>query len=70
LSGHWPNRKLAENERKKHPMSEKDKYIEKIKPLLDKWNAEFDQLEAKIRKCGADPMLDFDEVIIALRQHR
>lgn len=51
-------------------MSEKDKYIEKIKPLLDKWNAEFDQLEAKIRKCGADPMLDFDEVIIALRQHR
>jgi len=51
-------------------MSEKDKYKEKIKPLLDRWNAEFDQLEAKIRKCGADSMLDFDEVIIALRQHR
>ena len=51
-------------------MSEKDKYIEKIKPLLDQWNAEFDQLEAKIRECGTERMLDFDEVIIALRQHR
>lgn len=70
MSVHWPNRKLAENERNKHPMSEKDKYKEKIKPLLDRWNAEFDQLEAKIRKCGADSMLDFDEVIIALRQNR
>jgi hypothetical protein len=51
-------------------MSEKDKHIRIIKPLLDKWNADFDQMEAKIRKCGADSMLDFDEVRIALRQCR
>lgn len=51
-------------------MSEKEKYMGKLKPLLDKWNAEFDQLEAKIRKSGADPMVDFDEVILALRQQR
>ena len=51
-------------------MHEKDKYIEKLKPLLDKWNAEFDQLEATIRKSGADPKVDFDEVIAGLRQHR
>jgi len=51
-------------------MPENDKRIEKLKPLLDKWNAEFDQLEAKIGKSGADPRIDFDEVIAVLRQHR
>jgi hypothetical protein len=51
-------------------MSERDKYTEKLKPLLDKWNAEFDELEAKIREAGADPKADYDEVITALRQFR
>jgi hypothetical protein len=51
-------------------MNEKDKYLEKLKPLLDNWNAEFDELEAKIRMSGADPKDDYDEVITALRQHR
>lgn len=50
-------------------MREKENYIEKLKPLLDQWNAEFDQLEAMIGKSGADPKIDFDEVIAALRQH-
>ena len=58
------------NERVNFPMNEKDKYMEKLKPLLDNWNAEFDELEAKIRKSGADPKLDYDEVITALRQYR
>lgn len=58
------------NERAKLPMNERDKFIEKFKPLLDKWNAEFDELEAEIRKTGADPKIDYDEVISALRQRR
>jgi hypothetical protein len=51
-------------------MSKKDEYLEKLKPLLDNWNAEFDELEAKIRMSGADPKDDYDEVITALLQHR
>jgi len=51
-------------------MSESDKYREKLKSLLDKWIAEFDKLEAKIRKADADPKIDYDEQITALRQHR
>jgi len=51
-------------------MSESDKYREKLKSLLDKWIAEFDKLEEKIRKAGEDPKVDYDEQITALRQHR
>ena len=51
-------------------MSERDKYSEELKPLLNQWNAEFDELESMIRKAGADPTVDYDEVITALRQHR
>ncbi len=54
----------------KLPMSEEDIYLDKLKPFLDNWNAEFDELEAKIRMSGADPKDDYDEVITALRQHR
>jgi uncharacterized protein YdcH (DUF465 family) len=51
-------------------MSESDKYREKLKSLLDKWIAEFDELEAKIRNACANPKVDPDEEITALRQHR
>ncbi len=51
-------------------MSETDKNREKLEFLLDNWNAEFDKLEVNIRLAGADPKVDYDEVITALRQHR
>ena len=47
-------------------MSERNKYSEKFKSLLDKWNAEFDELEEKIRKAGANPE-DLDERIKSAR---
>ncbi len=50
-------------------MSERGKNREKLESLLDKWNAEFDKLEAKIRKAGADPKVYYDEQITVLRQH-
>jgi hypothetical protein len=43
----------------------KDNYIEKFKALLDRWNAEFDQLEAIIGKSGAVPMGDFDSATLS-----
>jgi hypothetical protein len=51
-------------------MSELDNYRKKIKLLLDNWNADFDKLEAGIGKSGANPELEYDGVISALRQHR
>ena len=51
-------------------MSELDTYQNKIEFLLDNWNAEFDKLEARMGKSGADPEADYDGVISALRQHR
>lgn len=47
-------------------MSERNKYSEKFKSLLDKWNAEFDALEEKIKKSGANPE-DLDERIKSAR---
>lgn len=51
-------------------MSERDGYRDKIESLVANWNTEFDELEAQIRKAGADPTDDYDEVITALRQQR
>jgi len=51
-------------------MSENNKYREQLEPLIDNWNAEFDKLEAQMRKAGVNPEDDYDEVISALRQHR
>jgi len=51
-------------------MSESDKNREKLESMLDIWNAEFDKLEVNIRLAGADPKVDYDEVITALRHHR
>jgi hypothetical protein len=56
------------NERVRTPMSERGKNREKLESLLDKWNAEFDKLEAKIR-ASADPKVYYDEQITVLRQH-
>ena len=41
-------------------MSERGKNREKLESLLDKWNAEFDKFEAKIR-AGADPKVYCDD---------
>jgi hypothetical protein len=51
-------------------MSELDNYQNKIEFLLNNWNAEFDKLEARMGKSGADPEADYDEVITTLQQHR
>lgn len=51
-------------------MDIRDKYGDKLASLLDNWNAGFDELEKRIAQAGADPGLDYDEVITALRQHR
>ena len=47
-------------------MSEKDKYTQKLKSLLDKWSSEFEKLEEKIEKAGANPG-DLDERIKSAR---
>ena len=51
------------------PMSESDNQKDKLKLLLSLWNAEFDKLEAKIRKAGADPRFDSNEQRTMLRKH-
>jgi len=51
------------------PMSESDNQKDKLKLLLSLWNAEFDKLEAKIRKAGADPKFDANEQRTMLRKH-
>ena len=51
-------------------MSELDIYKKKLEFLLDNWNAEFDKFEARIGKAGADPKVEYDGVISALRQRR
>ena len=51
------------------PMSESDNQKDKLKLLLSLWNAEFDKLEAKIRKAGADSKFDSNEQGSALREH-
>jgi hypothetical protein len=50
-------------------MIEKDIHIEKLETLLDDWNAEYDELETRIRMAGGDSKRD-DDVITALRQRR
>jgi hypothetical protein len=51
-------------------MTERKKYLENLLFLLDKWIAEFDKIEAAIRKTYADPNVDKDEAMTALRQRR
>lgn len=61
---------IVTNHERVSAMNEKDRYKEQLEPLIDNWNAEFDKLEAKMKMAGADPTADYDEVILALRQHR
>ncbi|MFH0726757.1 MAG: hypothetical protein V2B19_10475 [Pseudomonadota bacterium] len=42
----------------------------KLDSLIERWNEEFDQLEAMLRDIGADPAADYDDVITSLRRHR
>ena len=55
--------------RVKTTMGESDKQRDKFKLLLNLWNAEFDKLEVKIRKAGADSKFDSNEQGSALREH-
>ena len=55
--------------RVKTTMGESDKQRDNFKLLLNLWNAEFDKLEAKIRKAGADPRFDANEQRTMLRKH-
>ena len=53
-------------------MSTKDQYVEKGQAEIDKWNAEIENLEAKITAAGVDAKakLAHQEHIAALRQKR
>ncbi|MDY0094157.1 MAG: hypothetical protein RBT80_15795 [Candidatus Vecturithrix sp.] len=53
-------------------MSTKEQYVEKRQAEIDKWNAELEDLEAKIKTAGADAKakLEHEEHISALRQKR
>jgi predicted nucleic acid-binding Zn-ribbon protein len=53
-------------------MSAKEQYVEKRQAEIDKWNAELEDLEAKITAAGADAKakLEHEEHINALRQKR
>ena len=52
--------------------SEKDKYVEKRKAEIDKWNDELSDLDAKIEAAGADAKakLEHKEHVAVLRQKR
>ena len=52
--------------------STKDQYVEKHQAEIDKWNAEIENLEAKITAAGADAeaKLEHEEHMNALRQKR
>ena len=51
-------------------LCKRDNYSEELEYQINKWNIEFDILEDRIRRAGADPKVDYDEVITALRQHK
>jgi chromosome segregation ATPase len=53
-------------------MSTKDQYVEKRQAEIDKWNAEIENLEAKITEVDADAKakLEHEEHMAALRQKR
>jgi hypothetical protein len=42
----------------------------KLDSLIERWNEEFDQLEAMLRSIGADPAAEYDDVITLLRRQR
>jgi len=42
-------------------MNERDAYVEKMKAKLDEWNAELDQLSAKMSAAEADANLEYQK---------
>ena len=64
--------KKAKDKVEGNTASEKDKYVEKREAEIEKWNADLEDLEAKITAAGADAKakLEHKEHINALRQKR
>lgn len=48
-------------------MSDRQRYVEKLKARLDEWNAEIDKLEAKARRSKADAGIQYDKLVGDLR---
>jgi uncharacterized coiled-coil DUF342 family protein len=51
-------------------MKTKDEYVAQMKAKLDEWNAELDELEAKVRKKQAQTTQDYHERIAELKAKR
>lgn len=48
----------------------RDEYVEKVKAQLDRWNAEIDKLEARVRAVQADHKAEMEKQIADLRARR
>jgi predicted nucleic acid-binding Zn-ribbon protein len=51
-------------------MSGRDEYVEKMKQQLDEWNAELDNLEAKVQDVGEDLKAKYEVKIKEVREKR
>ena len=51
-------------------MGKRDIYVEKLKTQLDKWNADIDKLETKIREYEVSARQQYETELIELREKR
>jgi chromosome segregation ATPase len=72
LQVNGPSGGLADNPKTPNPKTamNKEAYVAKLKTQLDEWNAELDQLEARVRGAAADVRLKYEEQLRSLRQQR
>lgn len=51
-------------------MSDRDAYVEKMKGVIDGWNAEIDKLQASAREAQADAKIAYEKQLAELRHQR
>lgn len=51
-------------------MSDRDKYVEEAKAQLDRWNAQIDEVQQKMRTAEAQARKDYEKQLEELRAQR
>ena len=49
---------------------DRDAYVEKMKAMIDQWNAEIGKLEARTREAQADAKIEYEKQLATLREQR